>query len=350
MTWRVPHGVTGHIMPVELPGCRSSAAGGRRAGRRQCLRGQAVRRRLPVAAAGRPAGGWKPAFRPGALNIVTGYGYEVGDALARHPGIDHISFTGSPRVGTLMAAGRGRTNHVPGHAGAGRKSRRRSCLPTPTWTPPIAGGRQRHHPERRPDLLGRQPGADRARSTSRCSTAWAPRSTALRVGPAAMDLDLGPLIRESQLPGSASSWPPRAMPASRWWRKDRWWRRAPRNRLLPGADAAARRPRAHRLAQEEVFGPVLAAMAFADEDQAVALANATRIRTGRRRVDTRRRPAVPHGHGACAAARSSSTTTVPAAGGTALRRREVFSGYGREKGFEALYGFTTLKTVAMRHG
>ena len=26
------------------------------------------------------------------------------------------------------------------------------------------------------------------------------------------------------------------------------------------------------------------------------------------------------------------------------------SGYGREKGFEALYGFTTLKTVAIKHG
>ncbi len=26
------------------------------------------------------------------------------------------------------------------------------------------------------------------------------------------------------------------------------------------------------------------------------------------------------------------------------------SGYGREKGFEALLGFTTLKTVVLRHG
>jgi len=26
------------------------------------------------------------------------------------------------------------------------------------------------------------------------------------------------------------------------------------------------------------------------------------------------------------------------------------SGHGREKGFEALYGFTTLKTVVLRHG
>ncbi len=41
-------------------------------------------------------------FPPGAINIVTGYGHEVGDALARHPGIDHISFTGSPKVGTII--------------------------------------------------------------------------------------------------------------------------------------------------------------------------------------------------------------------------------------------------------
>ena len=36
------------------------------------------------------------------FNIVPGYGHAVGDALARHPGIDHISFTGSPSVGTLI--------------------------------------------------------------------------------------------------------------------------------------------------------------------------------------------------------------------------------------------------------
>ena len=33
----------------------------------------------------------------------------------------------------------------------------------------------------------------------------------------------------------------------------------------------------HRLAQEEVFGPVLAAMSFKDEDEAVQLANATQF-------------------------------------------------------------------------
>ncbi len=44
----------------------------------------------------------------GALNIVSGFGAEAGAALAAHPGIDHISFTGSPAVGTAGRPGRGR--------------------------------------------------------------------------------------------------------------------------------------------------------------------------------------------------------------------------------------------------
>ena len=40
-----------------------------------------------------------------------------------------------------------------------------------------------------------------------------------------------------------------------------------------------------------------------------------------------------------------------AAGGVELPFGGVkSSGYGREKGFEALYGFTTLKTVAIKYG
>jgi len=105
----------------------------------------------------------------------------------------------------------------------------------------------------------------------------------------------------------------------------------------------------HRLAQEEVFGPVLAAMRFRDEDHAVELANATKFglvagvwtRDGGRQFRMARR--VKSGQ--------VFVNNYGAGGGVELPFGGVkSSGYGREKGFEALYGFTTLKTVAVRHG
>ena len=40
---------------------------------------------------------------PGALNVVTGYGESAGAALTAHPGIGHISFTGSVEVGRIIS-------------------------------------------------------------------------------------------------------------------------------------------------------------------------------------------------------------------------------------------------------
>ncbi|MEO9467321.1 aldehyde dehydrogenase family protein [Parasphingorhabdus sp.] len=39
----------------------------------------------------------------GVLNIVTGYGHSVGNALVNHPGIDKIAFTGSTATGKIIA-------------------------------------------------------------------------------------------------------------------------------------------------------------------------------------------------------------------------------------------------------
>ena len=108
-------------------------------------------------------------------------------------------------------------------------------------------------------------------------------------------------------------------------------------------------PPLHRLAQEEVFGPVLCAMPFKDEDEAIALANATQFglvagiwtRDGARQFRMAKR--VKSGQ--------VFINNYGAGGGVELPFGGVkSSGYGREKGFEALYGFTTLKTVAIRHG
>lgn len=49
---------------------------------------------------------------PGVVNVVTGFGETAGAALARHPGIKRMSFTGSPEVGRLIAESCGR-NLVP---------------------------------------------------------------------------------------------------------------------------------------------------------------------------------------------------------------------------------------------
>ncbi len=49
---------------------------------------------------------------PGVINIVTGLGESAGAALARHPGLKRMSFTGSPEVGRLVAEACGR-NLVP---------------------------------------------------------------------------------------------------------------------------------------------------------------------------------------------------------------------------------------------
>jgi aldehyde dehydrogenase (NAD+) len=42
-------------------------------------------------------------FPPGVFNLVTGFGTTVGEALASHPGIDMVSFTGSTRAGRRVA-------------------------------------------------------------------------------------------------------------------------------------------------------------------------------------------------------------------------------------------------------
>ena len=108
-------------------------------------------------------------------------------------------------------------------------------------------------------------------------------------------------------------------------------------------------PVMHRLAQEEVFGPVLCAMSFKDEADAVELANATQFglvagvwtQDGARQFRMAKK----------VRAGQVFINNYGAGGGVELPFGGVkSSGYGREKGFEALLGFTTLKTVAVKHG
>ena len=100
-TWREPHGVTGHIIPWNYPmQIFGRSVGGALAAGNVCVVKPAEDACLSLIRVAQLAADC--GFPAGAINIVTGYGHEVGDALARHPGIDHISFTGSPKIGTLI--------------------------------------------------------------------------------------------------------------------------------------------------------------------------------------------------------------------------------------------------------
>ena len=132
----------------------------------------------------------------GALNVVPGTGDEAGAALASHPGVNHVSFTGSTEVGIAVQAAAAR-NTVPVTLELGGKSPQivfddadiDSALPylvnagiQNAGQTCSAGSRilvQRGVYGRLIEKLGE-------------------RFAALRVGPALEDPDVGPLISKSQ--------------------------------------------------------------------------------------------------------------------------------------------------------
>jgi aldehyde dehydrogenase (NAD+) len=108
-------------------------------------------------------------------------------------------------------------------------------------------------------------------------------------------------------------------------------------------------PHENSLAQQEVFGPVLVAMPFDTEEEAIRLANGTDygLVTGLWTQDGARQMRVAR------KVRSGQVfiNNYGAGGGVELPFGGMkSSGYGREKGFEGMLGFTVLKTIAIRHG
>jgi aldehyde dehydrogenase (NAD+) len=105
----------------------------------------------------------------------------------------------------------------------------------------------------------------------------------------------------------------------------------------------------HPLAQQEIFGPVQVIIPFKDEADAIKIANGTdfglvaSIWTENGARQMRLAKALKSGQ--------VFINNYGAGGGVELPFGGVGkSGHGREKGFEALYGFSTLKTVAAKHG
>ena len=346
MTWHEPHGVTGHIIPWNYPmQIFGRSVGAALAAGNTCVvkpSEDACLSLLRVAELAAEVG-----FPAGTINIVTGYGHEAGDALARHPGIQHISFTGSPGVGTLIAQAAA-ARHCPVTLELGGKSPQIvfADADLDVALPAIVGG-----------IV--QNAGQTCSAGSRLlveDAIYEPLLVRLsqmfedlRVGPAAHDLDLGPLISQRQQQRvwdflSDAQVSGIAMAAQGLVVDE-----APDTGFYQAPTLLCDVPPTHRLAQEEIFGPVLCAMRFTGEDEAIAIANAS-----------------PYGLAAGVwthegarqfrMARSLQCGQVfinnyGSGGGVELPFGGVkSSGYGREKGFAALYGFTTIKTVAIRHG
>lgn len=216
-------------------------------------------------------------FPPGVFNVVTGLGGEAGAALANHPGVDKVSFTGSSEVGKLI-----------GHATADRIAKLTLELggksPTIVFPDAVDGGRL--------DATAQQvANAMRfARQGQSCTAGsrvfvhrdiWddfmpklAEKSSALKVGDALdPEVDMGAVINAERY-GEIRAYvaeaeaegvnfligeTPAEDPA----------RFCPNPTILTGVDNT------WRIAREEVFGPVMVAIPFDTEAEVIAMANDT---------------------------------------------------------------------------
>jgi aldehyde dehydrogenase (NAD+) len=343
-TLREPHGVTGHIVPWNYPmQIVGRSVGGALAMGNACVLKPAEEACLTAIAfaaiceeAGLPAG---------ALNVVPGLGEEAGAALTAHPGVNHISFTGSVGVGTLVQQAAAK-NVVPVTLELGGKS-------------PQVVFADADLDRALPFLVnaGIQNAGQTCSASSRILVErkihdevlarMAERYRALQVGPALADLDVGPMVSERQKQvvagfladlGGAEIAGQGQITES-----------APKGghyiapTLLGSVDPQ------NRLAQDEIFGPVQVVIPFEDEAEAVAIANGTDygLVAGIWTADGGRQMRLAK------AIRSGQVfiNNYGAGGGVELPFGGTGkSGHGREKGLEALYGFSVLKTVAAWHG
>ncbi len=341
-----PHGVTGHIIPWNYP----MQILGRSLGAALAMGNAAVVKPaeeacLTILEFARIA--QEEGLPAGALNIVTGFGAEAGAALSEHTDINHISFTGSARTGEMVQTAAAK-NAVPVTLELGGKSAQVVFADADL--------------DRAVPFLVNAGIQNAGQTCSASSRILVERSVyedviarmsekyrALKVGPAESDLSVGPVVSQRQKAiiedflGVA--------------RKDGL-TVAAQGTIVPDAPADGAYvaptllrdvPPDHRLAQEEIFGPVQVIMPFDSEEEALALANGTPYglvcgiwtNDGGRQLRMAR----------AAQAGQVFINNYGAGGGVELPFGGVKkSGHGREKGFEALYGFASMKTISIFHG
>ncbi|MHA6641100.1 aldehyde dehydrogenase family protein [Mesorhizobium sp. A623] len=346
LTLREPHGVVAGIIPWNYPlQILARVAGAALAMGNTLVVKPAEDASLTAIRMGELA--LEAGFPDGVFNVITGYGREAGAALSAHPGVDYVTFTGSPATGTAIqqaAAGnnRGVTMELGGKSPqiVFADADLDKALPVLVNAIIQNGGQTCSAGSR---VLIERPIYEAV------AAALATRFSALVAGSHDADLDLGALINPKQklrvesmvadaekagVPVLAHGSIHRDAPSGGYYF-------APA--LFGEVDPDA------TIAREEVFGPVLALFGFDGEEEAIRLANGTDyglvagIWTGdggrQHRVAKRVRSGqvFVNGYGA------GGGIELPFGG---FKR----SGHGREKGFEALYDMSATKTIVFNHG
>lgn len=344
-TLREPVGVTAHIVPWNYPIqiAMRGVAPALAAGNTVVLK---PAEDTPVTAIKVAEIAQEVGLPAGVLNVVTGYGAEAGAALVGHPGIDHVTFTGSvpTGIGVMKAAAE---NVKPVTLELGGKSPNvvfadanleealawvvRSIVQNAGQTC-SAGSRLIVERSIHGEFVSRV----------------VEKMRGLTIGPGTEDPDLGPIISEKQLQ--------EILGYVELAEKDG-------VSILTGG----RRPEAdglsdgfffeptvldgltfdHRLAQEEIFGPVLSVLTFDTVHEAVEAANGTEygLITGIWTND------INKAHWVASKVKSGQVyvNNYGAGGGVEMPFGGYGkSGFGREKGLEALRNYTQLKNVAVR--
>lgn len=279
----------------------------------------------------------------GAVNILCGYGYDAGAALAAHPDIDHIVFTGSVETGksVLRAAAErvipcvmelgGKSGGIV-YADADLEQTAASAVRgifTHAGQICSAGSRLIVHRSIHDEVVARIVKLAAARS----------------VGPGAEGQDMGPLISERQLQRvealcriGVAEGAKLVLGGAR----------------VPGLVGHFMAPTIFTdvrpemaIAQQEFFGPVLVVLAFDTPDEAVAIANGTDygLAAGVYTRDLR----LAHWTADRLIAGQVYVNEWWAGGIETPFGGTKRSGYGREKGQEALLGYVQTKNVGIRY-
>jgi aldehyde dehydrogenase (NAD+) len=274
MTIREPYGVVGAIIPWNVPGpiMVTDVAPAIAAGNTIVVKPaeDAPLTCLLLAKLALEAG-----IPPGVVNVVTGYGPEAGAALPVHPLVRRMSFTGSPETGSKIMTACAQ-NLIPLHVELGGKAPQivlrdadlERAIPTivrsitlNTGQVCAAGSRLLVDESMRGEVVG----------------AVADAFSKVRVGPWYEDVDMGPLIsakQEQRVLGYLEIGRDEGAEVVTGGHKlsggkfDTGFFVEPTifDHVEPGM----------RIAQEEIFGPVLSVLSYSDEEQAIAIANGTK--------------------------------------------------------------------------